>query len=138
MSLFSVKFRNLCLLAAIMLILAACLPPASAAAVQCPSDCTCMDAAQAKTSGYSYCGGKQTLCGYDQYKNSLYCYQKPVVRMPVQTIATFAPLVTTQPALTTAPPGQPATGTGQSAAITPVIADTVVQSASPRTGVKWR
>ena len=115
MCFFSVNLRNLCLFSVLLLILAACLPPVSAAAVPCPSNCTCMDAAQAKSGGYSYCGGKQTPCGYDQYKNSLYCYQKPVVRVPVRTIATFAPLVNPQPAVTTAPYGQPA-------ATTPVIA----------------
>ena len=55
----------------------------------CPSTCSCLVPAEAKKMGYTLCGGKETLCGYDQYQNPQYCYQKP---------ATAAPVVTTTPA----------------------------------------
>ena len=42
----------------------------------CPEGCECLTEAQAKELGYEYCEGAKTLCGYDQYQNSMYCYQK--------------------------------------------------------------
>ncbi|MCK4491445.1 MAG: hypothetical protein KAU03_02395, partial [Candidatus Altiarchaeales archaeon] len=41
----------------------------------CPSSCECMTEENAKKNGYGYCGGKKNLCGYDQYKKPMYCYE---------------------------------------------------------------
>lgn len=43
----------------------------------CPDGCGCLTEAQAKELGYAYCEGEKTLCGYDQSKIPMYCYQKP-------------------------------------------------------------
>jgi hypothetical protein len=43
----------------------------------CPEGCECLTEAQAKEFGYEYCGGEKIVCGYDQYKNPMYCYEKP-------------------------------------------------------------
>lgn len=43
----------------------------------CPEGCECLTEAQAKDLGYEYCGGEKIVCGYDQYQNPMYCYQKP-------------------------------------------------------------
>jgi len=55
-------------------------PPAAAA--QCPSGCVCTTAEEAKKLGYQLCGGKQIICGYDQYQKPLYCYSKPAPSPP--------------------------------------------------------
>jgi hypothetical protein len=51
----------------------------------------------AKMKGYSLCGGKQVLCGYDKAQNPQYCYQKPApaTTTPVQYSKTVA--ITTPP-----------------------------------------
>jgi streptogramin lyase len=63
------------------LVVLACLlfvVPALAATVECPSTCTCLLPEKAKDMGLaSYCGGKETICGYDG-KSPMYCYEKPV------------------------------------------------------------
>lgn len=44
----------------------------------CPAGCECLSAADAKTQGYySYCGGKELICGVDKNQVPLYCYEKP-------------------------------------------------------------
>jgi len=43
----------------------------------CPEGCECLTEAQAKELGYVYCGGEKIICGYDQYQNPMYCYEKP-------------------------------------------------------------
>ena len=59
--------------------------------VTCPAGCVCITPATAKEKGYtSYCGNQQTLCGYDQSQNPMYCYSIPPVTSP-----TPVPLVTT-------------------------------------------
>ena len=45
----------------------------------CPEGCECLTEAQAKELGYEYCEGEKIICGYDQYQNPMYCYEKPVV-----------------------------------------------------------
>jgi len=54
----------------------------------CPSICSCLLSADAKKMGYTLCGGKETLCGYDQYKNPQYCFQKPATTVPSSIPAT--------------------------------------------------
>ena len=51
--------------------------------VTCPASCSCFTPEQAKQLGYSVCGGKQILCGYDKLQNAEYCYEKPVTTAPV-------------------------------------------------------
>lgn len=57
----------------------------------CPSACTCLLPDEAKHLGYSLCGGKQSLCGYDKAKNPLYCYLKPATttHTPIQSLVTI-------------------------------------------------
>lgn len=56
----------------------------------CPSGCSCLNATDAKVSGYTaYCGGKQSLCGYDRLQNPMYCWEKPVAT--TTTSPTFPP-----------------------------------------------
>ena len=43
----------------------------------CPEGCECMTPAQAKELGCELCEGKEIICGYDQYQNPMYCYEKP-------------------------------------------------------------
>jgi C1A family cysteine protease len=130
-----VKSLNYFLIITVMLMIAVCIPPAYAATTQCPSGCTCMNAAQAKTSGYSSCGGTLDPCGYDKDKSPMYCYQNPIIRVPVKTIATLAPQVTTQPAripVTTAT----TTAAGPQGTTTPGIAVTAyIPAASAATGL---
>jgi len=46
--------------------------------VTCAKGCSCMDSAKAKAVGYTYCGGKQTVCDKDTGGNPLYCFEPPV------------------------------------------------------------
>ena len=49
------------------------------AATDCPPTCSCLLSAKAEELGYSvFCGGKQSICGYDAPKNLKYCYALPV------------------------------------------------------------
>ncbi|MDD1664327.1 MAG: hypothetical protein LUQ32_03145, partial [Methanomicrobiales archaeon] len=58
---------------------------AGGAVTQCPKGCECLSDEAAKKLGYPLCQGQQALCGYDQSKNPLYCYQEPVTTpVPVQ------------------------------------------------------
>jgi subtilase family serine protease/C1A family cysteine protease len=42
--------------------------------VTCPEGCACLTQDEAKAQGYSlYCGGNQTLCGYDSNNTPMYC-----------------------------------------------------------------
>jgi hypothetical protein len=73
-------------------------PVTTAPPVTCPAGCDCISQATAKDKGYSsYCGNQQSLCGYDQYQNPLYCYTTP----PAITATTVS---TTLVAATTAVP----------------------------------
>jgi PGF-CTERM protein len=45
----------------------------------CSEGCTCLTVAEAKELGYELCKGEKIICGYDQYQNPMYCYQKPSV-----------------------------------------------------------
>lgn len=74
--------------------------PVLAATATCPSDCSCLLPAEAKKAGSpGYCGGKQTVCGYDAQKNEKYCYKKPTASDPL--VATTKPVIMTT--ATTAP-----------------------------------
>jgi Zn-dependent protease len=55
--------------------------------VTCPSGCSCFTLEEGKKNGYSLCGGKQILCGYDTTRQPQYCHQ-----LPVTVTATTAPL----------------------------------------------
>lgn|GEM_PF-4536499 len=85
--------RYLSLFMSCMLIGLFCMVLVVMAQTQCPSACTCMlpsDAAKMK--GYSLCGGKQIICGYDKEQNPLYCYQKPATTTTTQaTVVTASP-----------------------------------------------
>ncbi|RZN33433.1 MAG: PGF-CTERM sorting domain-containing protein [Methanophagales archaeon ANME-1-THS] len=50
--------------------------PSICAAV-CPEGCFCATEEEAKKYGYVLCS--KEICGYDQYKNPMYCYKKPSV-----------------------------------------------------------
>ena len=66
--------------------------PVLAATVECPKTCDCLLLTKAKELGYSkYCGGVQTICGYDLAKTPLYCFERPA------TVTTAVPTVTTIP-----------------------------------------
>lgn len=41
----------------------------------CPQGCTCMDIGEAEGKGYSYCGGRQVLCGSTATGGYRYCFQ---------------------------------------------------------------
>jgi hypothetical protein len=62
----------------------------AAVPVQCPSACNnCLLPSEAKAKGYAtLCGGKQVGCGYDQYQNQRYCYEKPGTTMATNTPTT--------------------------------------------------
>jgi len=61
----------------------------------CPSGCDCLTPAQAKELGYEYCEGEKIVCGYDQYQNPMYCYEKPAVTpTPSPKITPTPPSVT--------------------------------------------
>jgi subtilase family serine protease len=65
------------ILAAGILLLLFLVPAASAL---CPDNCECINSSMAKSPGYSFCGGKQVLCGYEKTLTAQvpqYCYQKP-------------------------------------------------------------
>ena len=44
----------------------------------CSEGCTCLSEENAKKLGYTYCQKEEIVCGYDQLKNPMYCYQPPV------------------------------------------------------------
>ncbi|MEM1670822.1 MAG: hypothetical protein QXT86_02075, partial [Archaeoglobaceae archaeon] len=54
----------------------------SALSAVCPEGCTCLTEENAKKLGYAYCQKEKILCGYDQFKNPMYCYQLPVTTTP--------------------------------------------------------
>ena len=43
----------------------------------CPKGCECMTEVNAKKRGYVQCDSLENFCGYDRYKNKMYCYQEP-------------------------------------------------------------
>lgn len=50
------------------------------ATAQCPTGCGCLNESYAKSLGYTYCGGKQIICGYEQTIKAQipkYCFQIP-------------------------------------------------------------
>lgn len=78
---------------------------------ECPEGCDCLTEKEAKELGYVYCDGVKTLCGYDQYQNSMYCYEKPAVTptpSPSPT-PTPIPIVTPTPTPTPTPPKEDTT-----------------------------
>jgi len=44
---------------------------------KCSPGCECLTVIQSKELNYEYCNGRKTICGYDQYQNPMYCYEKP-------------------------------------------------------------
>jgi len=49
--------------------------------VACAKGCSCLDAAMINKTGYRYCGGTRTLCGYDPTtKRPLNCFEKIVTK----------------------------------------------------------
>jgi len=55
-------------------------PTTTVPPIQCSPGCECLSSEYAQQYGYSYCGGKQTICGYEQTATALvpkYCHQKP-------------------------------------------------------------
>ncbi len=75
----------------------------------CPEGCECLTEAQAKELGYEYCQGEKTVCGYDQYQNPMYCYEKPAVTpTPTPKITpTPTPVVTPTPSPSPTPTPTP-------------------------------
>ena len=76
-----------------------CIMPAVLAQTQCPSTCSCLLPSDAKKMGYTLCGGKQVICGYDKAQNPLYCYQKPVTTTTTKPTTTQTAVVTAAPAV---------------------------------------
>jgi len=69
---------------------------AIASAADCPSGCSCLLPADAKEKGYSPCGGQLSVCGYDRYQNTMYCYNSGLAvalrtLQPVSVITTVPP-----------------------------------------------
>jgi len=50
--------------------------------VSCPKGCSCMNPATVDMTAYRYCGGKNTLCGYDSSRHPLYCFERVVTTTP--------------------------------------------------------
>ncbi len=42
----------------------------------CPPTCSCLETKKYLEAGYTYCGGKQTICGKDSFGNPLSCFEK--------------------------------------------------------------
>jgi len=42
----------------------------------CPPTCSCLETKKYLEAGYTYCGGKQTVCGKDSFGNPLSCFEK--------------------------------------------------------------
>jgi hypothetical protein len=61
---------------------------AVAVAADCPSGCSCLLPADAKAKGYDPCSGQLSVCGYDRYQNTMYCYKTGLA----VTIRTLQPL----------------------------------------------
>ncbi|MCS7130452.1 MAG: hypothetical protein NZ872_03430, partial [Archaeoglobaceae archaeon] len=57
----------------------------TSAQTTCPEGCSCLTEENAKNLGYAYCQKEKILCGYDQFKNPMYCYQPTLtsVQCPV-------------------------------------------------------
>lgn len=70
--------------------------PALASTVQCPSTCSCILPSKAKELGFSrYCEDRQAICGYDETKHAMYCYEKveklvPMTQKPIKPIVTIS------------------------------------------------
>jgi PKD repeat protein/Zn-dependent protease len=45
----------------------------------CPPTCSCLETKKYLEAGYTYCGGKQTVCGKDSFGNPLSCFEKPAL-----------------------------------------------------------
>jgi C1A family cysteine protease len=67
-AIFSRIIMVVCVCALALVILAA------AQVTECEKPCSCMSPEEAKSLGYTLCGGKEQLCGYDRFRNPLYCY----------------------------------------------------------------
>ena len=55
--------------------------------ITCPSGCSCFTLEEGRKNGYSLCGGKQILCGYDANQQPQYCYQLPMTLTTTTTIS---------------------------------------------------
>lgn len=51
----------------------------------CSDGCKCLTQTEAVKYGYGYCGGKQSICGYDYYQNPMYCYKTTPEQTPTST-----------------------------------------------------
>jgi hypothetical protein len=69
---------------------------AIASAADCPSGCSCLLPADAKEKGYSPCGGQLSVCGYDRYQNTMYCYNSGLA-LASRTLSPLS-VITTVPA----------------------------------------
>lgn len=72
--------------------------PATIPPQKCSSGCTCLSSAEGKGKGLPYCGGKQTLCGYD-VKTPLYCFAQTAAATTAQITVTGLRVITTTTAL---------------------------------------
>lgn len=70
---------------------------AVAVAADCPSGCSCLLQADAKAKGYDPCGGQLSVCGYDQYQNTMYCY-RTALSLTARTLPPLSVVTATQPA----------------------------------------
>lgn len=74
----------------------------------CPPTCSCLETKKYLEAGYTYCGGKQTVCGKDSLGNPLSCFEKlvlvttttpipvlprPLAEVPAPTAAFTAPVL---------------------------------------------
>jgi hypothetical protein len=55
---------------------------------KCASGCSCLSSADGKGNDLLYCGGKQTLCGYDSDKTPLYCFARATTPTTTPTLVT--------------------------------------------------
>ena len=67
---------------------------AVAVAADCPSGCSCLLPADAQAKGYDPCGGQLSVCGFDRYQNTLFCYKTSLA----VTLRTLQPLSVVTPA----------------------------------------
>lgn len=72
--------------------------------VTCPSGCSCFTLEEGKKNGYSLCGGKQILCGYDTTRQPQYCHQPPVSVTTTTTISVIRDVPRVPTKVTTAVP----------------------------------
>lgn len=70
--------------AALIFTITTILPALSAV---CPEGCTCLSEENAEKLGYAYCQKEKIVCGYDQFKKPMYCYQIPATPKPTTPVS---------------------------------------------------